>query len=310
MSVGLDAPMASFLDGFGSDASFRWTAAGVAVALLAAGIAFRFRDHPRLPPRPPKPPPQDVNAAFRALDSDGNMYRALIERDAADAAVPAPSPTELSAVLPQEVVEPHVVLAAGGPAFETRDLTISLRTGRVTARYSQGSVTRDHLILRVTNRGTRPLAYRIDTRLAMDVRYCVEKGEIPANAIAIAPGETVERTECAREGARTVTVDRVETIVLSPLGYFYVGRLFPAHTGLDPRVTRGHQPTRGAICADIPEQAIRRAQEKGTTTWRDVIDFYARHSCEKYIFPLDYKAFTRSGERSLPAVAGASQGRP
>lgn len=302
--------MPSFLDGLGSDAQFRWGATGVALALVAGGLVLRFAGTPKLPPRPPRPPPQDVAAAFRALDADVNMYRALVEQDAAAAGLSAPSPAEMSAVLPHDLLEPHAQLVAGGAPFETRELGISLRIGRVTARYNQGNVTRDHLILRVTNRGTRHLAYRIDTRLPVDERMCVEKGEISGNAIALAPGATVERTECAREGVRSLTVDRIETVGLSALGHLYVSRLFPAHTGLDPRVTRGHQPARGAVCADIPEQAIRRAQEKGLSSWRDVIDFYARHSCEKYIFPLDYKAFTRSGERVLPALQAASGTRP
>lgn len=302
--------MPSILDGLGSDTQFRWIAGALALALVASGIVVRFHDEPRLPPRPPRPPAQDVTAAFRALDGDANMYRALVERDAADAGLTPPTTDELGAQLPYELLEPRAQLTAGAAPYETRDLTLSLHIGRVTARYTQGTVTRDHLVLRITNRGARPLAYRIDTRVAGDPRQCLEKGEIAGNAIAIAPGETVERTECAREGIKSVTVDRIETIALSPLGHLYVSRLFPSHTGLDPRVTRGHQPPRGAVCGDIPEQAIRRAQEKGTTSWRDVIDFYARHNCEKYIFPVEYKAFTKAGERALPAVAAPSGARP
>jgi hypothetical protein len=89
-----------------------------------------------------------------------------------------------------------------------------------------------------------------------------------------------------------------------------VGRLFPPHIGLDARPTRGHRPRAGIICADIPEQAIRIAMEKGATSWRDVIDFYARHSCVRHIFYEEYKAFARAGAYELPVAPGDRASRP
>jgi hypothetical protein len=302
--------MPSILDGLGSQTRFRWITFLAALGILATGLAVRFHSDPPVPPRPRRPPPQDVTAAFRALDGNANIYRAQIEKDAADGGVPAPTPEELGAVLPYDVVEPHAVLTLSSPPFETRDLSLSLRTGRVTAHTRQGTITREHLILHIANRGRRYIAYRIDAALPVDIRQCVDKTEILHNAIALAPGETVDRSECAREGVKSLTLERVETLALSPLGYLYVSRLFPPHTGLDPSATRGHLPPKGEICSDIPEQAIRRAQEKGTSSWRDVIDFYARHNCDRYIFQLEYHAFTRPNERALPVVATPLGGRP
>jgi hypothetical protein len=87
---------------------------------------------------------------------------------------------------------------------------------------------------------------------------------------------------------------------LPRLSYFYVSRLFPSHIGLEGQSTRGHVAPAGNICTNIPEQAIRRGIERGEVSWRDVVDFYARHSCERYIFPVGYRAFTRTGAYQLP----------
>ena len=290
-------------DPHAADTRVRWLGGLGAVALLAGGLYLRFDYEPRLPRRPPRPPPADVNAAFRALDLDANVYRAGVEKDAFEAGLAPPHLEELGALYPYDVVEPRRTLHASGASLETRDLSMSLRTQRVAASTNRGSVTTNHIVLRIENRSAEHVAYRVDTRPPGDPRLCHEKGDLRHNAMALAPRQAIERTECAREGIDTLRVERVETMRLPPLAFHYVSRLYPAHIGLDPRPTRGHQPPKGSICGDIPEQAIRRAMEKGTTSWRDVIDFYARHSCVRFIFPEGYKAFSRAGERALPASA-------
>jgi hypothetical protein len=294
----------------GSDRRFQIPAVLAAVALLAGGLWLRFDYEPRLPRRPPRPPPADVNAAFRALDLDANVYRAGVEKDAFEAGLAPPHLEELGALYPYDVVEPRRTLRASGSSLETRDLALSLRTGRVVNPTNKGTFTQNHIILRIENRTPEHVAYRVDTRPPGDPRLCFEKGDLPHNAIALMPRQTVERTECAREGIDTVRIDRVETMRLPPLAFHYVSRLYPSHIGLDPRPARGHHSPKGSICGDIPEQAIRRATEKGEISWRDVIDFYARHSCARYIFPAGYKSFSRASERPLPAVSSVGAARP
>jgi len=58
----------------------------------------------------------------------------------------------------------------------------------------------------------------------------------------------------------------------------------------------------GERCAFALPQAVRSGLERGEIGWRDLIDFYARHRCETYHFPYDYRAFKKDNERSVPAV--------
>jgi hypothetical protein len=297
-----------------NEESFRWLAGFLALGVLGGGLFLRFDYEPQMPRRPSRPPPQDTMAAFRALDWDPNIYRAAVEKDAAELGLPAAAADELTRLLPYDVVEPHKVLRAGGATLDTRDLSLSVRTDRLAAKHNQATVVTRHAILRIANRTDGFVAYRVDTVPPIDPFACYEKGDLRHNAVALGPKETVERTECGREGVDSVTVERVETMALPPLSYHYVSWLFPAHIGLDPRPTRGHQPKvgpkTGNICADIPEQEIRRAMAKGAVSWRDVVDFYARHPCTRYIFHEQYKAFTKAGERPLPSAPGVPANRP
>jgi hypothetical protein len=285
-----------------SDERFRWGVMGIAAAVVAGGLYLRFDYAVPMPPVPPRTKPDP--ATLRSLDFTANMYRALVEKDASDYNLPVPSAADLEQVFPYDSDEPRQTLVPGGPAIDTPVLSVSLRIGRV------GTLAVDHLVLRIENRTGNNVAYRVETRPDGDPRTCLDKSDLPHNALALAPYETVERTECAtRLGVvGTVTVLRVESMVIPPLSYYYVSRLYPPHVGLDARATRRHVPPKGPICTDIPEQAIRRGMEKGDASWRDVIDFYARESCAKFIFPVGYQAFTKPGERRLPVpltVAGA-----
>jgi hypothetical protein len=279
---------------------FQTSALFVAALLFAGGMYLRFGYELPLPPHPPRPSGPDL-AAFRALDFTENIYRASLEKDAVELGLPPPT-DELTRLFPYDLLEPAQRVVAGGPPLETRDLSITARVGRVG--------TSDALILRIENRTDVYVAYRVDTRTPIDPHACMEKAELFHNAIALPPHNVVERTECQRRGVDAVTVERVETMILPPLAFYYVSRLFPQHIGLDARATRGHRVPAGAVCGDIPEQAIRRGMEKGEVSWRDVIDFYARHSCQRYIFPVGYHAFTRNSERLLPAASAASGKAP
>jgi hypothetical protein len=287
--------------GFWQGDRFRFGAFALAALVLGAGLYMRFDYDVPMPPPPARPKPDP--ATLRSLDFTANMYRALVEKDALDFGVPVPAPADLEQVFPYDVADPRQVLTPGGPPLETRALTMSLRVGHA------GALGTDHLILRIENRTDDSVAYRVETRPDGDPRTCMDKNDLPHNAVALAPHEAAERTECTtRNGAvATVTVVRVETLVIPPLSYYYVSRLFPPHIGLDARTTRRHVPPKGAICSDIPEQAIRRALEKGEASWRDVIDFYARESCAKFIFSVGYRAFTVAGEQPLPVPLGKAR---
>jgi hypothetical protein len=302
--------MSSQDEGFLTWRRFRVVAVGAAILLFLAGMRLRFGYDLPMPP-PPAHPQGASPQALRSLDYSQNLYRAQLESDATELGLATPG-AELELPFAYDLSEPHQTVSVGGVPFETRDLILAARVDRVAARFANGSMTSDHLILRIENKTDHPIAYRVDTKPSVDPRLCMEKGDLVHNAVALGPHEVAERTECpTRNGAITsVVVLRIETLAIPTLSYYYVSRLYPAHVGLDPRTARGHRAPKGSICADIPEQAIRRATEKGEASWRDVIDFYARQNCEKYMFPAGYRAFTRPHEQVLPVAPAASGGHP
>jgi hypothetical protein len=293
-------------EGFWSEGRFRAAAYIGCGVLFVGGVYLRFDYDPPAPHRPAKPRIV-ASAVVGAADSSPGLYRAQLAKDATDFNVPATSPEDLGGVFSYDTSDPHAQLVSGG-LVETRDLKLTVRVGPVNATYTNGSATFDHVVLHIENKTNTPVAYRVDTSPMAAPGKCLMKGDLAHDALAIGPHETIERTECgAKSSGDGVVVDHVETMVLPALSFFYVSRLFPPHIGLDPRATRGHRPPRGATCENIPEQSIRRGMEKGQASWRDVIDFYARHNCEKYMFPVGYRAYSKPDQYTLPVIKVAPQ---
>lgn len=268
--------------------------------LVMTGTWLRFYQGftPVLPPMPDKPAaatPRDV----RNADYTPGIYATYVAKDAAAYGV-------LTSV--ENLAEPFVYeLSAGKKTLDKKDgpyaagpLRLSVRVEKLDSVTSRGTYSTEHLILRIENKSTDYLAYRIETAAGGSSRACMAKGDLPHNALALSPGEVQERTECIYRDGMTLQIKSAETMAIPALSYYYVSRLYPPHIGLDARTSRGHRPPRGEACTDIPEQAIRSALEKGAATWRDLIDFYGRHRCDTYLFPPGYRAFYRKGERPLP----------
>jgi hypothetical protein len=276
--------------------------AGALVILLGVMLRFDYDLEALLPPLPARPAPPDREESLRRTDFTPQMWAAYVSEDAGRFLVPAPRPGDLEAPFDHERIDERQVLLPG-ETVETRYLRIGARVEKHTATRDRGTYSTAHLVLTIENRTNRFVAYQIETGVGASPQACLRKGDVPHNAIALAPGETIKRTECVFRKGMRVTLRRIEAMAIPEISYHYVSALYPPHAGLDGRPTRGHRPTRGEPCTAIPEQAIRVGMERGTVTWRDVIDFYARHRCETYIFPAGYKAFTRKGELPLPVTA-------
>ncbi|HKA87750.1 MAG TPA: hypothetical protein VKE22_08805 [Haliangiales bacterium] len=278
-----------------TERAFRGIVLAGGAVLFALGLGARF-SYSVEPPPPPKPPVTRPVEPIGKLDYSKNVYRAALEADSRTYGVGKTTPEDLSGVLAYDREDPK-----RRPPVETRFLRITAHLAPMGASFAGGTATTEHIVLRIENATDRWLAYRVETTPDAGEARCVDKADLPHDAIALAPGQAVERTECiVRGNIDGVVVDSIETVVLPPLSYYYVSRLFPAHVGESPRATRGHVAPKAKICANIPEQAIRRALERSEITWRDVIDFYARHDCDRYLFPAGYHAFRRAGERELP----------
>ncbi len=271
-------------------------------------MALRFSGAPP-PPRMPPPPTRPQQADMAQLNYSQGLYRASLEKDSADYGTPLTTVADLSTPLPHEKVDLAQPLEVGGEPVETATLRLSTRVDDLQINTNRGSYTGQHLLLKIENKTDQYLAYRVETSPTAPQR-CLSKGDLAHDAIALAPRQVVERSECIWREGMSFVVDQVETITLPPLSYYYVSRLYPPHVGGDARSTRGHKPAKGQVCNDIPEQSIRRGMQKGDTTWQDVIDFYARHNCEGFIFPPGYRAFTQPNQYTLPVSREAAAAGP
>lgn len=278
---------------------------GVA-ALGLIGLSYRF-DYDladRLPPLPPRPVlSTDPDDAFRKMNESAEYYADDLFRDSTTYGVTPTTPDDLDRVFPYEQLTAPKALAAG-ESMETGSLRLSLekKMGR------EGTATYPHMILRIENKTDHALAFNVMTEVGGGAEKCLEKADIPGNMLVLPPRAVIERTECIFLRGMKLQVERVETIQLAPLSFHYVSRLNPAHIGLDKRVAFAHRVPKGKTCTAIPEQAIRAGLKDGGTTWRDIVDFYARHNCDTYNFPIGYHAFTKRKQYALPVTAGRVAG--
>jgi hypothetical protein len=100
----------------------------------------------------------------------------------------------------------------------------------------------------------------------------------------------------------SIIVTKVETIELPPLSAWYVAQVPPQVVGVEDRIARGHRGVDAKEkCSSVVSQVVRTGLDRGDIGWRDLVDFYARHRCQTYQFPSNYRAFKSDGERAVPA---------
>jgi hypothetical protein len=263
-----------------------WAAVvATAAAVIGLGTLVLYGGGPPPAPERPKPPPPPEALMNSELRYSTAVYQGLIEQDAKGFGVPV----ELRAPLPYfEEIKERRPLRPRAP-IETPHLRLSLDVEKHEASIDGQRFAFDHLVLRIENRTPKFLAYRIETDVA-DRRRCLNKGEIPHNAVVIGPGQTLRRTECLFRKHVTVDVLRAEVMQLSALGAAYVSRL-PAPVVLyDARTAAGHVPPKGPPCPQtFSWRDIKDGLERKEMGWRDVIDYYARHSCEEFSFFRTYR---------------------
>ena len=276
-----------------TDARFRIGVGVAGIALVAGIAAVRFCGPVSLPPKPPPPPPPVPHGTSSELLTKSSaspvVYQDFVARDAAEAGVRAPALDELLRKLPYRVDEARHVLEVGQPSVEIAG--VRLRAIRIE----------DALALEIANATGSSIAYNVVTAAAP---ACDAAPARRFNAMTILPNGREIRVECAWHAGIALAVVRVETVEVLPLSAWYLDHVPPSAVGIEPRIARGHQPLDpGAPCAFALPQAVRSGLERGEIGWRDLIDFYARHRCQTYQFPLLYRAFTRDGERSVPATS-------
>jgi hypothetical protein len=262
------------------------------IVLVAVITYLRFCGSLSLPDKPaPLQGPQGTQRQLlSSTASTPSAYRDYIEHDAATAGVRVPTVAEMSKKFVYRVDDSRQVLEPGKPAIEVAGL-------RLRAERSG-----DALVLVIQNLVESDLAYDVVTSIANgSPTTCASARPLPINAMVIARGASETRTECVWRDGMSIAVTKVETLEVGPLSSYYLSEAPPALVGLDPRIARGHHGVESKEpCAGVVPSVVTAGLERGDLGWRDLADFYARHRCQSFQFPLTYRAFKSDGERQLP----------
>ncbi len=275
-----------------SDEQFRYGVLAGGVALVVGIGVVRFCGSVSIPDKPaPTYVTGSQSQALAKSTASQNVFLELLSRDAAAAGVRTPNIADMSRKLPYRVDEARHVMEVGQPAIEIAGVRLSLVRER------------DSLIMEITNKTESDLAYSVITQPTPNISSCADATAVTHNALVVGKGKTERRVECVFRDDMAIAVTRVETLEVSPMSAWLLGLVPPPAIGLDPRTSRGH---RGVIanemCASVISQAVRSGLEKGQIGWRDLVDFYARHRCLTYRFPLTYRAFKSDSEQEIPVV--------
>jgi hypothetical protein len=284
-----------------------WIVAGIGAAVVFVLVLWlQYSGELTLPALPPKPRPADKQD-LRRVDFTPTAYAGYVEKDVATYGLAPVSVEVMAAPFPYERSSRGVSLRPGGEPLDTGMLRLTALSRKEEIRDKRGASRSQHLILRIENKTDRPVAYRVETTVNVESATCDRKAVLVHNAIAIPAKGQVERSECFFRDNMELGVSSVEAMQLPDLGYIYASRIYPEHIGLPARTAAGHQPPKGALCTTIPQQLIVIGMQNGSMSWRDVVDFYARHRCETYDLPDGYRAVDKAGSQTLPAVLDAAR---
>lgn len=268
------------------------------VAAIAIGAVILYGGGP--PPAPPRPKAPPADQATSEMKYSATLYRAMLEQDARAFGLPAARPEDLVKPFPYFSEWSGPKRLKVGTSVQTGHLRLSLVVRKEAGSMEGQSYRADHLVLRIDNLTPRTLAYRVQTTVS-DERRCAAKGDLPHNAIVIEPNKTIFRTECLYRSDGVVTVTGVEVVEIPKISAFYLSRLPPGLVLYSTRTSAGHVPSKGTLCPQtFSWRDIRDGADRGEYGWKDVIDFYARHSCEEYAFFPGYR-YRTDRQAPLPA---------
>lgn len=242
------------------------------------------------------------NDAFEA--SAGNFERALAE-DANRWGLEAPSIDSLKEVGRHvELIRDSRVLKAGS-SYRSDELVVKAETRKVAYQNKGATVKARHAVATIENVSGKPLAYFAELR-SSDRGDCPVRARLAHNVSALMPGDRAEVVVCA--GGSGVEILQLEVLEITPVGYGYISQVPPQAFGHD-KVRAGDHDSgdlgghRIETCSQVPAMRIQAAIRNGSTRWRDVADFYARHNCERQQFFTGYKIASEPLS-ALPATPG------
>ena len=139
--------------------------AGCAVVIVVAvvGTQFLTKDPPPPPPPPPPAPEVTVTGLLRYKDT---YYKAVVEEDVKRYQIEKADLTQLAEpfTYADELSSPRTI-KADKDTFETPHLKLSTRVIKEWAQASGQRFRYEHIILTITNKTDRHLAYRVETAI-------------------------------------------------------------------------------------------------------------------------------------------------
>jgi hypothetical protein len=283
--------------------AFRAGSAIVAVGAATAIAVVRFFGDVPMPPRPPPPEPGavDARATLAAASASEEAWRSFLEQDARAAGVSTPTPEQMARPLVFRSEPNAKVLAPGDGPLEVAGLRLDVKV--VADNDGPGKL----LVLGITNQTEHDLGYLVATSPQPGGAACNTRTLLLHDAMVVVRGGSIERSECSYVPGMKLQIDRVETAEVEGLESVYLSQVPPTAVGADPLLAKAHRPLlpSGILPCNLAlSQLLRTAIENGSVRWRDLVDFYARHRCTTYRFPMEYRALEKQGERSLPAADG------
>jgi hypothetical protein len=275
-----------------SDQTFQVGVAAGGIALVGILTFVRFCGSVSLPPK--GPPPVVASSAenqlvARAAQSP-QLYLDWLSKDANQAGVTSPTMEEMSRKLPYRVDEARHVLEVGQPAVELAGLRLRVVKGVDTFNLEIQNVTGSNA------------AYHVVTEPIPNASSCSTAPPLQLDVMVINKGSTETRVECAWHDGIALAVKKVETVELGALQSYYVSEVPPDFVGMDRRISRSHKGVENKQGCGNRAGSVITGIDRGEISWRDLVDFYARHRCQTYHFPASYRAFTMDGQRPLPAA--------
>ena len=268
-----------------------------ALAMLLLG-RMRFCGDFDLPGKPPTPEVNvlDAKKVSASIKRSSEAYKSFLEQDTTTFGIPMVRERVMRAVFPYQADRERRVLKPGETAT-VLGMSMTLSVEKV-----RGS-KRKHMILSIENKAHKPVAYRVQTRPSSGARSCKRMKHMAHNAVALPAGGRIERSECVYRKGWNLEIVEVETVTLPRLAYLYLSSMPPDGFGLDTRTSRQHLAPKNSMSCRVPSSStMMNAIKKGTISWHDLVDFYARHRCKTYKFPYSYEAFRKNDSRTLPVT--------
>ncbi len=206
-------------------------------------------------------------------------YEADLAIDLKDYKVENVSYADLLEPLSYEILVDSPQTLAPGETLTTSKMTVQATIQTVAWTRERATIKAKHSIAVLTNTSDMPLAYNLSVK-APTRGDCASRGARQHNAMALGPGEVAEITVCS--GETSLEVSKLEVIPLNALSFIYISKLPPSAIGAPLLENRAHTPPQGVtVCSDVPSERLTERMRLGELAWADIIDFYARHNCER-----------------------------